>query len=110
MFDLMLRERTPMLFHCTQGKDRTGVAAILIMLALGVDEETILDDYVLTNKYRRKLIESSLNKHRILTRISKNARSPCTYWYCHFLSEFTIQMLKICLPVRVNPFRFFFIV
>ena len=75
MFDLMLRERTPLLFHCTQGKDRTGVAAILIMLALGVDEETILDDYVLTNKYRRKLIESSLNKHRILTRISKNAHT-----------------------------------
>lgn len=72
MFDLMLRERTPILFHCTQGKDRTGVAAILIMLALGVDEETILDDYVLTNKYRSKLIKASLNKHRILTRLSRN--------------------------------------
>ncbi len=72
MFDLMLRERTPMLFHCSQGKDRTGVAAILILLALGVDEETILDDYELTNKYRSKLIKKSLQKHRILSRISKN--------------------------------------
>lgn len=72
MFDLMLAERTPMLFHCSQGKDRTGVAAILILLALGVDEETILDDYMLTNKYRSKLIKESLQKHKILSKISTN--------------------------------------
>ena len=36
-------------FHCTQGKDRTGVAAILILTALGVDEETAKADYFLSN-------------------------------------------------------------
>ena len=75
MFELMLNEKTPLLFHCTQGKDRTGAAAILILLALGVDEETILDDYVLTNKYRRLLIDKAMKKHRILTKISKNAHT-----------------------------------
>jgi protein-tyrosine phosphatase len=42
----------PALFHCAAGKDRTGIAAALLLGALGVDEETILDDYELTNVYR----------------------------------------------------------
>ncbi|MFI7667726.1 tyrosine-protein phosphatase [Nocardia sp. NPDC049526] len=39
---------TPALIHCTAGKDRTGVAAALLLAALGVDETTILDDYELS--------------------------------------------------------------
>ena len=75
MFRLMLEGRTPMLFHCTQGKDRTGIAAILILLLLGVDEETILDDFMLTNRYRQALIKEHMSKHRVLARISRNAHA-----------------------------------
>jgi len=39
-------------FHCTAGKDRTGLTAALLLGALGVDDEVILDDYELTNEYR----------------------------------------------------------
>lgn len=39
---------TPLLFHCAAGKDRTGVAAALILALLGVDEVQIVDDYLLT--------------------------------------------------------------
>lgn len=38
------------LFHCTAGKDRTGFAALLLLSALGVDFEVILQDYLLSNK------------------------------------------------------------
>lgn len=75
MFQLILRERVPMLFHCTQGKDRTGIAAMLILLLLGVDEETILDDFELTNKYRKSLIKEQMSNFRILSRLSKNIRT-----------------------------------
>ena len=54
-----LRSLSPgraLLFHCTQGKDRTGVAAMLILAALEVSEETILRDYMLTNTYNEALI------------------------------------------------------
>lgn len=37
------------LIHCSGGKDRTGVGAALILSALGVDRETIMEDYLLTN-------------------------------------------------------------
>ncbi len=42
----------PFLFHCTAGKDRTGFAAALVLLALGVPEETVYEDYLATNRYR----------------------------------------------------------
>ena len=41
----------PLVFHCTAGKDRTGWAAALLLTALGVDEEQIMEDYLLTNRY-----------------------------------------------------------
>ena len=41
---------TPQLFHCTAGKDRTGWAAALLLEVAGVDRDTILADYLLTNE------------------------------------------------------------
>ncbi|MET0729324.1 MAG: tyrosine-protein phosphatase [Acidimicrobiales bacterium] len=41
----------PALFHCTAGKDRTGLAAALLLSVLGVDEATILDDYELSGAH-----------------------------------------------------------
>lgn len=42
-------DRSPVLFHCAGGKDRTGVAAAVILSILGVDRDQIVDDYMLTN-------------------------------------------------------------
>ena len=51
-----LPEGRSLLFHCTQGKDRTGCAAMLILSALGVGEDVIMSDYMLTNTYNAELI------------------------------------------------------
>ena len=42
---------TPAVFHCAGGKDRTGMSAALLLSWLGVDRETVLDDYELTARY-----------------------------------------------------------
>lgn len=42
------RSNLPALFHCTAGKDRTGLAAALLLLALGTDRSTVVEDYMLT--------------------------------------------------------------
>jgi protein-tyrosine phosphatase len=44
--------RLPVVFHCHGGKDRTGISAAILLLALGVDRETVLDDYELTRRFR----------------------------------------------------------
>ena len=49
---------TPVYFHCTAGKDRTGVCALVVCLLLGVTREAIFEDFMLTNEYRRSIIES----------------------------------------------------
>ena len=41
----------PILFNCTMGKDRTGFLAALLLLMLGVSEETVVHDYMETNNY-----------------------------------------------------------
>ena len=38
------------LWHCTEGKDRCGMTTVLVLTALGVDREIILEDYLETNK------------------------------------------------------------
>jgi protein-tyrosine phosphatase len=44
----------PALFHCHAGKDRTGLVAAVLLDALRVDRELVLDDYVLTTEFRKR--------------------------------------------------------
>jgi protein-tyrosine phosphatase len=46
---LLVAGRVPLLFNCTAGKDRTGIAAALILFAVGVPRQTIEHDYSLTD-------------------------------------------------------------
>ncbi len=48
MFARLSASDAPLLFHCTAGKDRTGIAAALLLTTLGVDRETVIQDYVLS--------------------------------------------------------------
>lgn len=50
---LGLPEDKSLVFHCSAGKDRTGMGAALLLYALGVPYNTIVDDYLASNYYRR---------------------------------------------------------
>jgi protein-tyrosine phosphatase len=39
------------LVHCAAGKDRTGFAAAIVLLALGVSREVVMQDYLLTRQF-----------------------------------------------------------
>jgi len=49
LFRRLAAGETPLVFNCSAGKDRTGIAAALILRALGVPEATIVEDYLLSN-------------------------------------------------------------
>lgn len=51
MFEHLLQADVPAVIHCTAGKDRTGIAAALILSALGVSRDWVLQDYLLTNRH-----------------------------------------------------------
>ena len=50
--------QVPLVFHCAAGKDRTGVAAALILSLLGVSDEQIVEDYLLTQNEIKHLLET----------------------------------------------------
>lgn len=50
---MILMADGPVIFHCQGGKDRTGWASALLLGLLGIDRETIMEDYLLTKKYNQ---------------------------------------------------------
>ncbi len=65
-------------FHCAAGKDRTGMAAALILSALDVPRATIIEDYLLTEKY--------LDSENLMTIIEKHLTDAnIEYWESDWL-------------------------
>ena len=51
LFRHLVDDNAPLVIHCTAGKDRTGFAAALILTLLGVSEDLVVEDYLLTNRF-----------------------------------------------------------
>ena len=61
IFNLLLENNGGVLFHCSAGKDRTGLVVAVILTALGYDKKTVYDDYLLTNQnplYYKEIVKS----------------------------------------------------
>ena len=59
LLDAILDGATPLLFHCSAGKDRTGFAAAMLLTALGVPWPTVVADFEATNRlWRRDTVPS----------------------------------------------------
>jgi protein tyrosine/serine phosphatase len=80
-FELLAsRQRLPMVFHCSAGKDRTGVLAALVLAALDVDDEQIAIDYHLSAPAMEKLV-GWIKRHR--PEVAEHmARQPTPFLAC----------------------------
>ncbi|MEA5051161.1 MAG: tyrosine-protein phosphatase [Oscillospiraceae bacterium] len=68
LFRRLADGETPLLFHCYAGKDRTGIAAALLLRLLGVPRETILYDYMLTRETRKAFSDGKIAEYGDLIR------------------------------------------
>jgi len=59
-------ESGAVLYHCTQGKDRTGIASALLLAALGADRATIVADFDATNRVYEKDVKKYVRRVRFL--------------------------------------------
>ncbi|WP_379969977.1 tyrosine-protein phosphatase [Epilithonimonas sp. UC225_85] len=57
----ILDSEQPVLYHCTAGKDRTGMITALILKILKFDNDVIFEEYLLSNDLRKKVIDQRLN-------------------------------------------------
>ncbi len=62
--DCLLEGKGPIVYHCTSGKDRTGFATMLLLSAVNVGRDTIVEDYLLSNYYRYEMNQKRLKKLR----------------------------------------------
>jgi protein-tyrosine phosphatase len=90
VLEILATSQSVTLFHCTAGKDRTGIISALLLANAGVRNETITQDYSLTEEYAKPLLERLLNEavkagtdkdfySRLLT--SKASTMQATLWY-----------------------------
>lgn len=61
----IVNSNEPVLYHCSAGKDRTGVVSALFLSILRVDRETIVKEYLMSNYYRRVKTEKLLGKAKL---------------------------------------------
>jgi protein-tyrosine phosphatase len=54
----------PLVFHCSHGVHRTGTATAILLSALGVPWETVREDYLLSNVYRKEEVERRIAQLR----------------------------------------------
>jgi protein-tyrosine phosphatase len=66
----------PGLYHCTGGKDRTGMATMLLHRLLGVSDADIVDDFLATNLYRTSIRLASLREGFVKVGINPIAAIP----------------------------------
>jgi protein-tyrosine phosphatase len=64
----------PIVFHCSHGVHRTGTATAILLWTLGVPWETIREDYLLSNKYRKAETEKRLAQLRQLAAKNQEVR------------------------------------
>lgn len=93
LFDILLSEPDgAVYFHCTQGKDRTGTAAILILTALGADWADIEQDYFLSNVGLECMVESPGDPRA--AGWSRKTKEDLTYVFAENLAVYTDSMQK----------------
>lgn len=54
----------PGLFHCSAGKDRAGWAGSVVLMTLGVSEDQVIEQYMLSNRYSQAIVESLMTQGR----------------------------------------------
>lgn len=71
MFAQLKAGQTPLAFNCTAGKDRTGIAAALVLTALGVPRETVISDFLLSNEYYRPPLSAKAPDDKVAAMLSR---------------------------------------
>lgn len=94
----ILDAENPVLYHCTAGKDRTGIITALILTILKFDKATIENDYLLSNNYREKLVQKRLhlahNLHFIYPKMDLNVIEKLSWVEKNYLDAAFLEIDK----------------
>lgn len=106
---LLASEGRPVLWHCSQGKDRTGVGAMLLLSALGFDAETVIAEYMRTNEFARtqlegmRLARASEEEIALMAEVFPVFEQNARYWFDCILIEYGSIQNYLELALGVGP-------
>lgn len=87
-FEILIQNKEgSVIFHCADGKDRAGIASALFLSLMGVDENTVKKEYLLTND---NTYDKAYSRYNYL----KNE--------CHITNEKLLNSVKMLAGVRIN--------
>lgn len=75
---LLEEGEAPLLFHCNSGRDRSGVVAMVVLMALGCSDDVLLADYLLTNAYRARSLAYLEERYADVLRLGEAYRPLVT--------------------------------
>jgi protein-tyrosine phosphatase len=90
------KRNLPALIHCTGGKDRTGFVSAVIQLLMGVPRKTVLEDYMLSNRFIEPQIARLIRyiRRMSLFQISPDRIRPVLEARCEYIREAIDDILK----------------
>jgi protein-tyrosine phosphatase len=89
MFDALIAGQVPLIVHCSAGQDRTGLAIGLLLVALGVPQDTIVEDYMLSTDFRR--VENELD-HQSLAQLAD--RNIVASFYAQRIAQQGVEVMR----------------
>ena len=107
--EILSAEGKPILFHCTQGKDRTGAGGMLLLSALGFDQETAIREYLLTNAFAQtqldglRLARASEEEIALMSEIFPVFEENARYYFDCIRIEYGSMEVYLELALGVNP-------
>lgn len=88
-------ERMPMIQHSAIGKDRVGIGAAILLLLLGVNEETVLDDYLLSKASSVLPRVDNPVKNKIFANLERSLAPLLDMLQFEYLNVFIEEMKKV---------------
>ena len=93
-FDILLEDKPgAVLWHCSAGKDRAGITAMLVLMALGVSRELMIRDYMMTGVFSKK----ELRKRKLMIRflVRDKRKKHCFRVLLDVREEYVRQLFSI---------------
>ena len=101
MFKALAEDDGALLFHCSAGKDRTGIASALVLTALGADHDVIMTDYLKTRDYLREIQNQHAGNAKSAKETTEEAADPSRHIFSQLQPE-AIAALMDVRPVYLN--------
>lgn len=87
VFEALAEEEGTVLFHCSAGKDRTGVIASILLKLVGVDLYDIIADYQVSKTYLHPKYNDMLNNPSIMYASLYDSKPETMFEFLNYLDD-----------------------